>query len=166
MYPLLPAKHQSSTYSPYHDIPKNNQPVPLPPKKKQNLDNVSLDKILDDLEKDKNEDFTKCRVKNLIKQFSGSDSEFDVELRMNKRSDLSREDVDCNELSRLLDELAKVTCAPILTPGVTTSLISTNLTDEEVINIIYVDFGMFRYSFILDNKIITDTSETTLRSRL
>uniref|UniRef100_V5GTE5 Uncharacterized protein n=1 Tax=Anoplophora glabripennis TaxID=217634 RepID=V5GTE5_ANOGL len=100
------------------------------------MNTVRLDKILDDLEKEKKEDFPKCKVKKLIKQFSGSDSECDVELWTNKRSDFSREDVDSNKLSRLLDELVKVTCAPILTPGLTSSLISTNLIDEEIIKLL------------------------------
>lgn len=130
--PASPTKHQKASIdSPNHNLPKNNQPVILPPKKKH-IGNISLDKILDDLDVENSEDYNKYKVKSLIKHFSRSDSECDVELRTNRQSNISREDVDSNELSRLLDELAKVTCAPILTPGVTSSLISSNLTDEEV----------------------------------
>lgn len=95
----------------------------------------SLDEILEDLDKEKME--SKSKVQMLIEKFS--EPEGDVVLRKQDKPDfkLCRHS---DELNKLLNELTKVTSAPIMTPGVTSSLVNPNLTDEEVI-----------YSFIFVN---------------
>jgi hypothetical protein len=88
----------------------------------------SLDEILEDLEREKVESRTKVQM--LIRKFSEGESD-DVILRKRDKSD-SRSCRHSDELNTLLNELAKVTSAPIMTPGVTSSLVNPNLTDEEV----------------------------------
>ncbi|XP_063904349.1 uncharacterized protein LOC135123530 isoform X2 [Zophobas morio] len=86
----------------------------------------SLDEILEDLDKEKME--SKSKVQMLIEKFS--EPEGDVVLRKQDKPDfkLCRHS---DELNKLLNELTKVTSAPIMTPGVTSSLVNPNLTDEE-----------------------------------
>lgn len=69
------------------------------------------------------------KVKQLIKRFSDEG----VELR-NKDFNHWKPPTPphSQELDNLLDELAKITTAPIMTPGVTTSLINPDICDREV----------------------------------
>ncbi|RZC40291.1 PH domain containing protein [Asbolus verrucosus] len=114
--PSLPPKTQKMQLPP-HDIP--NQPI------------RSLDEILEDLDKEKLE--SKNKVKMLIEKFS--EPEPDVILRKHASFKTHRHS---DELNTLLNELAKVTSAPIMTPGVTSSLINPNLTDEEWLKLLPV----------------------------
>ncbi|KAG5881971.1 hypothetical protein JTB14_006009 [Gonioctena quinquepunctata] len=129
--PVLPHKTQKlDNPSPFHDIPRNNKPVALPPKK--NIQFESLDDILDDLDNQNHSN----KVKHLIKRFS--EPEFsDVVLRTNRKSDSPRDELESDELSRLLEELAKVTNAPILTPGVTSSFNGSNVDNTEFSKLIF-----------------------------
>lgn len=93
----------------------------------------SLDEILDDLdpEKKKNEG---CRsVKMIIDKFNEQRND-EVVLRKTSKNTaaVQRPVTNSLDLNRLLEELGKVTSAPVLPPGVTSSLVTPNLTDEEV----------------------------------
>lgn len=138
-------------------MPKNNSPVlPSPTQKSPDY---SIDKILTDLEKESkfSEQQSSCSkqeelsVRQLIQKFNspntvnfettegintdhidvflrakGDSKEINVSHIVNRYSD---------DLNKLLEELTKVTCAPLLTPGVTSSLVqakSPAMTDEEV----------------------------------
>ncbi|CAG9839660.1 unnamed protein product [Diabrotica balteata] len=135
--PLLPPKSQKQeALSPFHDIPTNNKPVALPPKRRNTEPVKSLDQILDELDNEQQETNKKNKVKKLIKKFS--EPEFydnDVVLRTEK-SGIQRSDVHSDELSRLLEELVKVTNAPMLIPGVTSSLNGSTLKDEELLKLL------------------------------
>ncbi|ENN77965.1 hypothetical protein YQE_05642, partial [Dendroctonus ponderosae] len=116
----------------------------LPPKMKRTVEAVGcLDAILSDLsvqadnvqKPDKLDgDEGQCKVKELIKRFSIGKEE-GVELRQKQRmskyrpGEFSR---DTPDLDKLLDELAKVTTAPIMTPGVTSSLINPEISQKEI----------------------------------
>ncbi|XP_015837895.1 uncharacterized protein LOC100141985 isoform X2 [Tribolium castaneum] len=102
----------------------------LPPKIHPPEQFRSLDEILEDLDREKLE--SKGKVQLLIEKFT--ESEPDVILRKHDKSGYRYSD----DLNLLLDELAKVTSAPILTPGVTTSLVNPNLTDEEWLKLLPV----------------------------
>ncbi|KAF7270507.1 hypothetical protein GWI33_016529 [Rhynchophorus ferrugineus] len=103
-----------------------------------------IDEILDDLNKESQsttpDDSGEGNVKKLIKRFSmGKDDGVEIRLKKNwDRRNGAREtsNTDSGDLNKLLDELAKVTTAPIMTPGVTTSLINPEITDAELMNII------------------------------
>lgn len=75
-----------------------------------------------------------CKVKELIKRFSIGKEE-GVELRQKQRSPKYKPEFprDTTDLDKLLDELAKVTTAPIMTPGVTSSLINPEISQKEVL---------------------------------
>ncbi|XP_023024653.2 uncharacterized protein [Leptinotarsa decemlineata] len=124
---LTPKTQKLENPSPFHDIPKNNKPVVLPPKKTKLYENIDdIDEILDELN---NQNNNRNKVKSLIKRFSETDVfDSDVELRTNRST---RELIDSDELSRLLAELAEVTNAPILTPGATSSLNGSNIGNVE-----------------------------------
>lgn len=66
-------------------------------------------------------------VQKLIEKF---DDPSRVVLRGPKKPQIIPRHSD--DLNKLLEELAKVTCAPIMTPGATSSLVNPNLTDAEV----------------------------------
>ncbi|XP_044253039.1 uncharacterized protein LOC123004010 [Tribolium madens] len=102
----------------------------LPPKTHPPEQFRSLDEILEDLDREKLE--SKGKVQLLIEKFS--DSEPEVILRKHDKSAYRHSD----DLNSLLDELAKVTSAPIMTPGVTTSLVNPNLTDEDWLKLLPV----------------------------
>nr|CAI5837252.1 unnamed protein product [Callosobruchus analis] len=133
--PALPPKTKKiDCSSPYHDVPTNNKPTALPAKRKKKLEIVkSLDEILDELECDRRDEHGK--VRNLIQQFSSKENvieQDDVVLRRHKKYNYPREDLESDELTRLLEELAKVTNAPILTPGATCSMVASNSKDDEL----------------------------------
>lgn len=71
------------------------------------------------------------KVRELIKRFSYGKEE-GVELRKKTDWKLKSQISETNDLEKLLDDLTKVTTAPILTPGVTTSLINPEISDKEV----------------------------------
>lgn len=129
------------------------------PSPTQKSPDYSIDKILTDLEKEsriseQQSNFSKqeeLSVRQLIQKFNspntvnfetteginadhidvflrakGDSKEINVSHIVNRYSD---------DLNKLLEELTKVTCAPLLTPGVTSSLVqakSPAMTDEEV----------------------------------
>ncbi|XP_050514027.1 ankyrin repeat domain-containing protein 12-like [Diabrotica virgifera virgifera] len=135
--PLLPPKAQKQdALSPFHDVPTNNKPVALPPKRRNTEPVKSLDQILDELDNEQQETNKKNKVKKLIKKFSEPDFyDTDVVLRTQK-SGIHRPDIHSDELSRLLEELVKVTNAPMLIPGVTSSLNGSTLRDEELLKLL------------------------------
>ncbi|KAK5640841.1 hypothetical protein RI129_009388 [Pyrocoelia pectoralis] len=96
----------------------------------------SIDEILDDLDKEKEALDSKQKVKELIEKFE-IHNEDDVALRPKSKQQLHfiiGPDADSRHsegLNELLEKLSKVTCAPVLKPGVTSSLITPALTDEE-----------------------------------
>ncbi|KRT81188.1 hypothetical protein AMK59_6047 [Oryctes borbonicus] len=115
----------------------------------QNL--KTIDEILNDLEDMKRSStLTSGRVRNLIEKFDDAikkkgvpsdrspNDTCDVVLRpkADKIPDKTQENShnSTDELNRLLSELAKVTYAPILTPGVTSSLEMTSHTQDEEVN--------------------------------
>ncbi|CAH2001970.1 unnamed protein product [Acanthoscelides obtectus] len=133
--PALPPKTKKVDCSyPYHDVPTNNKPTALPAKRKKKQEDVkSLDEILDELECQKREE--PIKVRNLIHQFSlneNTSEPTEVVLRRHRRIKYPREDIESDELTRLLEELAKVTNAPILTPGATCSMLASNSGDKEL----------------------------------
>lgn len=149
--PGLPPRHswRSRPRSPFHDVPKNNTPVHTP------TNEYSLDKILHDLEQQSRVCAEELSVRALIEKFNQSageasacavteDTTNDVALR--QKSDAGAETYittnrHSDELNKLLEELTKVTSAPLLTPGVTSSLVqmkSVPLTDEEVSTYIHI----------------------------
>ncbi|CAH1116064.1 unnamed protein product [Phaedon cochleariae] len=138
--PVPPKSRQIDTPYPFHDIPPNVRPIDLPAKKTTSpSDNLkSIDDILQDLEEEQphnNNNNNNNNVKRLIKRFSDhEDPENEVVLRGGRQcqSHVYRDDIEQDELSRLLEELAKVASAPILKPGVTTSLDVSNLDDLEL----------------------------------
>lgn len=146
--PLLPPRNQTQhCFSPHHDVPKSH-PV-LPPKKKKNIESAHLDDILEDLNKqtrtceknsdEENEDTPNegGKVKALIKRFSiGKDEGVEMRRKSNWKVNTDIYCTDSRELDSLLEELAKVTTAPILTPGVTTSLINPEVSDHEFLKMI------------------------------
>lgn len=93
-----------------------------------------IDAILEDLNKIENPQ----NVKQLISKFD-SDGE-EVVLRKNFKFVKSQSDTrildhvnrNSEDLNKLLEELGKVTCAPIMPPGVTSSLVTPTMTDDEV----------------------------------
>ncbi|XP_050311539.1 uncharacterized protein LOC126747089 isoform X2 [Anthonomus grandis grandis] len=104
--------------------PPNKQPPKVPPKRRRKYernDISQLDEILTDLNRDEG-----GKVKQLIKRYSNIPESEEVEIRKKKIS-------TSNDLDKLLDELAKVTVAPIMTPGVTTSLINPDVADQEML---------------------------------
>nr|CAH7718288.1 unnamed protein product [Callosobruchus chinensis] len=133
--PALPPKTKKiECSSPYHDVPTNNKSAALPAKRKNKLDNVkSLDEILDELECERRDEHGK--VRNLIQQFSTKENMLEhggVVLRRHRKFNYPREDLESDELTRLLEELSKVTNAPILTPGATCSMVASNSKDKEL----------------------------------
>lgn len=94
----------------------------------------TIDEILEDLDKDNPPSRTNPSVKELIEIF---DDKSNVVLR-NKITRCRKYDVDINEaknsedLNKLLQDLAKITNAPILTPGITNSLNVPQSTTKEV----------------------------------
>ncbi|GLV32962.1 hypothetical protein CBL_08976 [Carabus blaptoides fortunei] len=150
--PGLPPRHGTRPRSPFHDVPRNNTPVHTP------TSEYSIDKILHDLEQQSRQSTTveELSVRALIDRFNQSAGEpvnacapapgddattNDVALR-DKSTDvamvtytaLTTAHRHSDELNKLLEELTKVTSAPLLTPGVTSSLVqmkSVPLTDEE-----------------------------------
>ncbi|XP_049817218.1 uncharacterized protein LOC109602920 isoform X2 [Aethina tumida] len=140
--PLVPPKHQRTELaSPYHDVPKNNQPIEkvlLPPKKKTIQQTRSVDQIVYDLEQQQqqsDESEGQGKVKKLVKQFSTPTVPPDVVLRPKMSYDpISNRYSD--ELTMLLEQLTQVTNAPLLNPGNTSSLVNPNLTDDELLKLL------------------------------
>ncbi|KAF5280928.1 hypothetical protein FQA39_LY17934 [Lamprigera yunnana] len=94
----------------------------------------SIDEILKDLDKDRIHEDSQNKVKSLIEKFNDIQNENDGILRKKTKSNFIcnyEDDGSSAGLIRLLDELSKVTSAPILTPGVTSSLVTPILTEEE-----------------------------------
>ncbi|XP_057661074.1 uncharacterized protein LOC130896779 isoform X1 [Diorhabda carinulata] len=130
--PLVPKINEKNFYPPHLDVP-TDKPIALPPKRKQINNLKNLDDILNELDNQKTET-KKNKVKKLIKKFSEPDFfENDVILRKNNQKyEINKKENDQDELSRLLSELAKVTNAPMLLPGVTCSLNGNHIKDEEL----------------------------------
>ncbi|CAG9863552.1 unnamed protein product [Phyllotreta striolata] len=125
--PQLPSSTLTAD-NPRH--PEPHQMAALPPKKlrKPPEQDKSLDEILHELDAQptKGKENT---VRRLIQRFSEPDFADGVVLRGRRAA--RKDDVDADELGRLLQELAKVTSAPVLAPGVTSSLNGASLNDEE-----------------------------------
>lgn len=128
--PFLPPKHPSP-FRP-SSFPKIDEPSPEHHK--------TLDEILDDLDEEKRKRDSMPNVRKMIDKFN---SEENVVLR--KRNSAGADSgetagqhhqrmsyAESGDLNLLLEELCKVTSAPVLTPGVTSSLVTPNLTDDEV----------------------------------
>lgn len=129
MEPALPPKTCNKHPSPYHDTPKNNNPIFLPITPSSEPEK-SIDQILDDLDKEKVEGESRSNVKRMVERFNAF-SEEEVVLRREKEQEkpVSRHSDDLNEL---LEKLGKITVAPTMEPGVTSSLASPPVSDEEV----------------------------------
>ncbi|CAH0564534.1 unnamed protein product [Brassicogethes aeneus] len=143
-YPEVPPKSQKQiTLSPYHDVPKNNLPINkmiLPPKRREMVSQKSVDEILEDLDKEQivEQSTPRGKVKKLVKQFSTNTlppTLEEVVMRHKRRSEVIPNRYS-DELSILLEQLAQVTTAPLLQPGTTNSLISPNLTDDELLRLL------------------------------
>ncbi|XP_076270119.1 uncharacterized protein LOC143202452 isoform X2 [Rhynchophorus ferrugineus] len=136
--PILPPRNNRAKRM-LKDIPINHSD-----KSPSQTRTQEIDEILDDLNKESqsttHDDSGEGNVKKLIKRFSmGKDDGVEIRLKKNwDRRNGAREtsNTDSSDLNKLLDELAKVTTAPIMTPGVTTSLINPEITDAELMNII------------------------------
>lgn len=133
------------------------------------LQDNTLDKILEDLKKLKNTynpkngtPLEELSVKQLIQRFdhvtkkNDSKNEYIIkktndidEVLIRNKNYCTNSEMSTNvlinrhsdELNKLLEELTKVTCAPLMTPGATSSLIqmkSDGLTDEEVSLFIHI----------------------------
>lgn len=129
MEPALPPKISNKHPSPYHDTPKNNNPIFLhntPPPEPEK----TIDQILDDLDKEKVEGENRPNVKRMVERFNAIKEE-EVVLRRQKQQEkpVLRHSDDLNEL---LEKLGKITVAPTMEPGVTSSLASPPVSDEEV----------------------------------
>lgn len=131
MPPKTSIKHQS----PYHDTPKNNNPIFLhntQPLKENSESQKSIYEILDDLDKVEEEEELRPSVRKMIEHFSGRKEEEIVVLRRQKEEKpVLRHSDDLNEL---LEKLGKITVAPPMEPGVTSSLASPPISDDEVLN--------------------------------
>ncbi|XP_017771289.1 PREDICTED: RB1-inducible coiled-coil protein 1-like isoform X2 [Nicrophorus vespilloides] len=92
----------------------------------------TIDEILDELDNERTQ--PSANVKELIDKFNvGNSNHEEVEMRKKPKSPVQNCTRYSDDLNKLLAELSKVTNAPILQPGVTTSLVTTSLTDEEVL---------------------------------
>lgn len=136
--PALPPKTLSKHFSPYHDTPKNNNPIFLHNTEDAKMTpQISIDKILDDLNREKEEQDSRPNVKKMIERFSVHKEEDEVILRRQKQQEsvaaqdkfLMRHSDDLNEL---LEKLGEMTVAPPREPGVTSSLATPPVSDEEV----------------------------------
>lgn len=142
--------------SPFHDIPKNT-PLTYNEIQENIKKNYSIDKILEELKILETKQHNvivpqeELSVKQLINKFNHfvdiqgdtvDASLADVAIRKKDNVQGNNELIQnvivnrhSDELNKLLEELTKVTCAPLLTPGATSSLVqmkSDGLTDEEV----------------------------------
>ncbi|CAH1135566.1 unnamed protein product [Ceutorhynchus assimilis] len=131
----------------YQEMPKHLPPL-VPPKMKKKLEIASLDDLLESLSqqakeleqerKNQMEDSQnkEGKVKELIKRFSIGKEE-GVEMRQKTQEWKPKTSAAySNDLDKLLDELSKVTIAPIMTPGVTTSLINPEISDKEILKMV------------------------------
>jgi len=165
--PSLPPRQSLQSLSPYHDVPQNNKAVTeLINSIKKPTDNCNteendddkvktIDEILEDLNKEKDIQQSRQKVKQLIEKFNDFQGEEDVVLRKKSKFDICKSQSDTtvlqtlnvdnlngntnresDDLNKLLEELSKVTCAPVLTPGVTSSLVTPVLTDDEWLKLI------------------------------
>lgn len=142
--PNLPPHQHLQCPSPIYDVPQNNCPIIslfLPKKKsKQNCiinknDKIkTIDEILEDLDNEKHKQL-KPSVKELIEVFDEKNKD-EVVLRKKPVFKPANDRVEnirhSDELTMLLEELKKVTNAPILTPGITNSLNISNKTNTDV----------------------------------
>ncbi|XP_066246688.1 putative leucine-rich repeat-containing protein DDB_G0290503 isoform X2 [Euwallacea similis] len=151
---LPPRNHSQSTskfsLSPiYKEVPMQHPPA-IPPKMKRKRhsdatldqiynDYMSKQEILEEVLKNKDIDAQKKegKVRELIKKFSKESiaHEEGVELR-NKNQESTRKSemfpTNSKDLDKLLEELSKITTAPIMTPGVTISLINPEISDKDI----------------------------------
>ncbi|XP_060522274.1 pleckstrin homology domain-containing family A member 4-like isoform X2 [Cylas formicarius] len=121
--PELPPRNQKPmAASPYPDAPKSDQ-----------LIGETVDRSETNSET-KEETPREGKVRNLIKRFS---EEFEgVEIRHKNAWKKPATDRNSGDLDKLLDELSKVASAPIMTPGVTTSLVDPEMPDSELLKLI------------------------------
>lgn len=137
-------QRQAKDLSPIYDVPRNNCPVLFKKKnrKSNNIGNIkTIDEILENLDKESaninNNDDNKPSVRELIEKFDDK-SQVVLRKKLTQRPrsniitsmELKYEDED--DLNKLLEELSKITNAPILTPGITNSLNVPNTSKEEV----------------------------------
>ncbi|KAK9746548.1 PH domain [Popillia japonica] len=133
---------------------KPKVPLKPPPKQTTSVDDdkytnlKTIDEILDDLEEMKRTNsLTGGKVRCLIEKFnqtvakkniSTDEITDDIPLRQKNYDKSPKNSHNSNdELSKLLCELAKVTNAPLLTPGVTSSLgVTSSTKDVEFLNLI------------------------------
>ncbi|KAI4457304.1 hypothetical protein MML48_8g00016299 [Holotrichia oblita] len=129
-------KRQTSTGA----TTKPKVPLKPPPKKIMSMDDdkytnlKTIDEILDDLEEMKRTNsLTGGKVRCLIEKFNQTVGVGKKEMKSDENNHNSNDD----ELNKLLLELAKVTNAPLLTPGVTSSLgVTSSTKDVEFLNLI------------------------------
>lgn len=119
----------------------------------------TIDQILDDLDREKTVQDSKIKVKALIDKFNEKAGPISSDVSSSVTSLSSRvtspevifrsrpsneereqsEEVETselrysNDLNLLLEELKKVTIAPVMSPGVTSSLITRTSSDDEVL---------------------------------
>lgn len=116
-----------------HHSPSLPPKHPSYPSNPDNENQKSLDEILDELDEEKKKRDSAPNVKKMIEKFNENKTEDGVVLRRrNSAGDKSGEPVVSTDLNVLLEELAKITSAPVMAPGVTSSLVAPDLTDEEV----------------------------------
>ncbi|KAF2895083.1 hypothetical protein ILUMI_11088 [Ignelater luminosus] len=115
----------------------------------------TIDDILKDLDEEKDIRESRQKVRQLIEKFNDIQNDDEVVLRKKSKTEISKSRSDTkllqtlkrdnlsdkanresDELTILLEELSKVTCAPVLTPGVTSSLVNPMLTDDEWLQLI------------------------------
>lgn len=121
MKPVLPNKQKNSRNNKKNDNTESQEKL------------KTIDEILEDLDNEKTAKKKKLKVRDLIEKFEVDDVEIRKKSPYFKRKTLEEKTYrHSEELTRLLEELAKVTNAPIMAPGVTTSLITNNLSDDDV----------------------------------
>ncbi|XP_066151741.1 putative leucine-rich repeat-containing protein DDB_G0290503 isoform X2 [Euwallacea fornicatus] len=153
--PSLPPRNHSQSTSKssltpiYKEVPVQHPPA-VPPKMKRKRhsdatldqiysDYMSKQEILEEVLKNKDIDAQKKegKVRELIKKFSKEAiaHEEGVELR-NKDPESTHKcemfPTNSKDLDKLLEELSKITTAPIMTPGVTISLINPEISDKDI----------------------------------
>lgn len=100
------------------------------------------------MDKTKEEAANKPTVKQIIEKFNGYGEE-EVVLREHKGSPVeeqTRQGRHSEELNELLEKLEKMTVAPVMEPGVTSSLASPPIDDDEVTTSVFLPISVVSYS--------------------